>query len=238
MADLGCKFISGDVADDASVDIALDKAEEAHGVARILVNCAGVAPGAKTVGNNNIPHSLETYRKTIEVNLIGTFDVISKVAARAVATTEIKGERGVIVNTSSVVAFDGQIGQAAFATSNSGVAGMTLPVARDLAQHKIREIMVAPGIFLTPMLKSPHSRFRHARHTGPHPSRLGRPEEYGQLVEAIVRNPMLNGEVIRLDGPIPMAPRWGFSQGEWYRARNRWIRRPDCPRLWGFPQLG
>ena len=207
-SELGGRFVSVDVADDASVATGLDKAEAAHGVARILVNCAGIAPAAKTVGKDNVPHSLDTYRKTIEVNLIGTFNVISKFAARAARAAEIEGERGVIVSTASVAAFDGQIGQAAYAASKSGVAGMTLPVARDLAQYKIRVVTIAPGIFLTPMLQSLPQQVQDALGTQvPHPSRLGRPEEYAQLVEAIVRNPMLNGEVIRLDGAIRMAPR-------------------------------
>ena len=207
-SELGGRFVSVDVADDASVATGLDKAEAAHGVARILVNCAGIAPAAKTVGKDNVPHSLDTYRKTIEVNLIGTFNVISKFAARAAGAAEIEGERGVIVSTASVAAFDGQIGQAAYAASKSGVAGMTLPVARDLAQYKIRVVTIAPGIFLTPMLQSLPQQVQDALGTQvPHPSRLGRPEEYAQLVEAIVRNPMLNGEVIRLDGAIRMAPR-------------------------------
>ena len=207
-SELGGRFVSVDVADDASVATGLDKAEAAHGVARILVNCAGIAPAAKTVGKDNVPHSLDTYRKTIEVNQIGTFNVISKFAARAAGAAEIEGERGVIVSTASVAAFDGQIGQAAYAASKSGVAGMTLPVARDLAQYKIRVVTIAPGIFLTPMLQSLPQQVQDALGTQvPHPSRLGRPEEYAQLVEAIVRNPMLNGEVIRLDGAIRMAPR-------------------------------
>ena len=207
-SELGGRFVSVDVADDASVATGLDKAEAAHGVARILVNCAGIAPAAKTVGKDNVPHSLDTYRKTIEVNLIGTFNVISKFAARAAGAAEIEGERGVIVSTASVAAFDGQIGQAAYAASKSGVAGMSVPVARDLAQYKIRVVTIAPGIFLTPMLQSLPQQVQDALGTQvPHPSRLGRPEEYAQLVEAIVRNPMLNGEVIRLDGAIRMAPR-------------------------------
>ncbi|HKY81245.1 MAG TPA: SDR family NAD(P)-dependent oxidoreductase [Sphingobium sp.] len=207
-AELGGIYASVNVADDASVNAALDAAEQAHGVARILVNCAGIAPAIKTVGKENAPHPLDIYRKTIEVNLIGTFNMISKFASRAAAAEEIEGERGVIVNTASVAAYDGQIGQAAYSSSKGGVVGMTLPVARDLAQHKIRVMTIAPGIFLTPMLEAFPQTVQDALGAQiPHPSRLGKPAEYAQLVESIIRNPMLNGETIRLDGAIRMAPR-------------------------------
>jgi len=205
---LGGIFVKVNVADDESVTQGITAAEKAHGVARILVNCAGIAPAIKTVGKENAPHPLDVYRKTIEVNLIGTFNVISKFAARAATAEEIEGERGVIVNTASVAAFDGQIGQAAYSSSKGGVVGMTLPVARDLAQHKIRVMTIAPGIFLTPMLMGLPQAAQDSLGTQvPHPSRLGKPEEYAQLVESIIRNPMLNGDVIRLDGAIRMAPR-------------------------------
>lgn len=201
-------FCATNVADDGSVSEALDTAKAAHGVARILINCAGIAPAMKTVGRDNAPHALDIYRKTIEVNLIGTFNVISKFAARLVAADPVGEERGVIVNTASVAAYDGQIGQAAYASSKSGVVGMTLPVARDLSQHLIRVMTIAPGIFWTPMLAGlPHAAQESLSKQVPHPSRLGKPEEYAQLVESIVRNPMLNGEVIRLDGAIRMAPK-------------------------------
>jgi NAD(P)-dependent dehydrogenase (short-subunit alcohol dehydrogenase family) len=206
--DIGGTFVNVNVADEASVSAGLDAAEAAHGVARILVNCAGVAPAIKTVGRENVPHPLDIYRKTIEVNLIGTFNMISKFAARLAGAEPIGEERGVIINTASVAAFDGQIGQAAYASSKGGVAAMTLPVARDLAQHKIRVMTIAPGIFLTPMLMGLPQAAQDSLGTQvPHPSRLGKPEEYAQLVESIVANPMLNGEVIRLDGAIRMAPR-------------------------------
>jgi NAD(P)-dependent dehydrogenase (short-subunit alcohol dehydrogenase family) len=207
-AEIGGHFVSVNVADDASVAAGLAAAQEAHGVARILVNCAGIAPAVKTVGKENAPHPLDIFAKTITVNLVGTFNVISKFAARLAATDEIEGERGVIVNTASVAAFDGQIGQAAYSASKGGVVGMTLPVARDLAQHKIRVMTVAPGIFLTPMVEAFPQNVQDALGAQvPHPSRLGKPAEYAQLVESIIRNPMLNGEVIRLDGAIRMAPR-------------------------------
>lgn len=206
--EIGGIFAKVNVADDASVTAGLDAAQAAHGLARILVNCAGIGPACKTVGKEFAPHSLDLYRKTIEINLIGTFNMISKFAARAAAAEEIDGERGVIVNTASVAAFDGQIGQAAYSSSKGGVVGMTLPVARDLAQHKIRVMTIAPGIFLTPMLEGFPQQLQDALAAQiPHPSRLGKPAEYAQLVEAIVRNPVLNGEVIRLDGAIRMAPR-------------------------------
>ena len=192
--DIGGTFVNVNVADDASVSAGLDAAEAAHGVARILVNCAGIAPAIKTVGRENAPHPLDVYRKTIEVNLIGTFNMISKFAARLAGAEPIGEERGVIINTASVAAFDGQIGQAAYASSKGGVAAMTLPVARDLAQHKIRVMTIAPGIFLTPMLMGLPQAAQDSLGTQvPHPSRLGKPEEYAQLVESIVANPMLNG---------------------------------------------
>ncbi|WIW90761.1 SDR family NAD(P)-dependent oxidoreductase (plasmid) [Sphingobium sp. V4] len=207
-AEIGGVHVAVNVADDASVAAGLDAAEQAHGVPRILVNCAGIAPAVKTVGKENVAHPLDSFARTIAVNLVGTFNVISKFAARAAAADELDGERGVIVNTASVAAFDGQIGQAAYSASKGGVVGMTLPVARDLAQHKIRVMTIAPGIFLTPMLEAFPQNVQDALGAQvPHPSRLGKPAEYAQLVESIVRNPMLNGEVIRLDGAIRMAPR-------------------------------
>ena len=206
--ELGGAFFKVNVAEDASVAEGLSRAAERHGTARILVNCAGIAPAVKTVGKENVPHALDIYRRTIEVNLIGTFNMISKFAAQLAAADEIEGERGVIVNTASVAAFDGQIGQAAYSSSKGGVVGMTLPVARDLAQFKIRVMTIAPGIFLTPMLEAFPQNVQDALGAQvPHPSRLGKPSEYAQLVESIIRNPMLNGEVIRLDGAIRMAPR-------------------------------
>lgn len=207
-AEIGCRFARVNVADEANVTDALDAAEQANGVARILVNCAGIAPAVKTVGKENVPHPMDVYRRVMEVNLIGTFTMVSRFAARAAGAGEIDGERGVIVNTASVAAYDGQIGQAAYAASKGGVVGMTLPVARDLAQHRIRVMAIAPGIFLTPMVEAFPQHVQDALGAQiPHPSRLGKPAEYAQLVEAIIRNPMLNGEVIRLDGAVRMAPR-------------------------------
>jgi NAD(P)-dependent dehydrogenase (short-subunit alcohol dehydrogenase family) len=206
--EVGGHFVSVNVADDASVAAGVAEAEKRHGIARVLVNCAGIALAIKTVGRENQPHPLDAFRKTIEINLVGSFNVISKVAARLVTATPLGEERGVIVNTASVAAFDGQVGQAAYAASKGGVVGMTLPIARDLAQFGIRVVTIAPGLFLTPMLKGlpPEAQESLGRQV-PFPSRLGRPEEYAQLVEAIIANPMLNGETIRLDGAIRMAPR-------------------------------
>ena len=205
---IGARAAALDVTDDAAIEHALAEAEQANGVARILINCAGVAPAIKTVNKDGAPHPVAAFRQAIEVNLLGTFAVLARFAARLAAAEPIGEERGVIVNTASVAAFDGQIGQAAYAASKAGVAGMTLPVARDLAQHRIRVMTIAPGIFLTPMLKGLPQAAQDSLGTQvPHPSRLGHPEEYAALVEAIVTNPMLNGDVIRLDGAIRMAPR-------------------------------
>jgi|SRR5690242_8156073 NAD(P)-dependent dehydrogenase (short-subunit alcohol dehydrogenase family) len=205
---IGGFFVRANVADDASVEQALATSEAALGVARILVNCAGIAPAIKTVSREGAPHPLGDFRKTVEVNLVGTFNMISKFAARAATVDAVGEERGVIVNTASVAAYDGQMGQAAYAASKGGVVGMTLPVARDLAKLRIRVMTIAPGIFLTPMLMGlPQAAQDSLGEQVPHPSRLGRPEEYAQLVESIVGNPMLNGDVIRLDGAIRMAPR-------------------------------
>ena len=206
--EIGGLYVGVNVADEASVKVGLDAAADAHRVARILVNCAGVAPAVKTVGKDNAPHPLDIFARTVTVNLVGSFNMIAQFSARLAAAEEVDGERGVIVNTASVAAFDGQIGQAAYAASKGGVVGMTLPVARDLAQHRIRVMTIAPGIFLTPMMEAFPQHVQDALGAqAPHPSRLGKPAEYAQLVESIIRNPMLNGEVIRLDGAIRMAPR-------------------------------
>jgi NAD(P)-dependent dehydrogenase (short-subunit alcohol dehydrogenase family) len=207
-AAIGGRAAAVDVTDDDAIEAALAEAEAAHGVARILVNCAGIAPAIKTVGKENVAHPIDAFRRAIEINLVGSFAVIARFAARLASADAIGEERGVIVNTASVAAYDGQIGQAAYAASKSGVVGMTLPIARDLAQHRIRVMTIAPGIFLTPMLMGLPQAAQDSLGTQvPHPSRLGRPEEYAALVEAIVTNPMLNGETIRLDGAIRMAPR-------------------------------
>jgi len=207
-AKIGGKFAKVNVTDADAVGAALDAAEKDHGVARVLVNCAGIAYGAKTVGRENVPHSLDQFRKVIEVNLIGTFNTISQFASRLAKAPPQGEERGVIVNTASVAAFEGQIGQAAYSASKGGVVGMTLPIARDLSSLGIRVVTIAPGTFWTPMMAGlPQEVQDSLGKQTPFPSRLGKPEEYAQLVHSIAINPMLNGEVIRLDGAIRMPPR-------------------------------
>lgn len=206
--EIGGLFHAVNVTDEASVAAGLDAAEAAHGTARILVNCAGIAPAVKAVGREFAPHPIDNFRKAVEINLVGTFLVASRFAARLQQIEAIGEERGVIVNTASVAAFDGQIGQAAYAASKGGVVGLTLPLAREFAQSLIRVVTIAPGIFWTPMLAGlPQAAQDSLGLQVPHPSRLGRPEEYAMLVESILCNPMLNGETIRLDGAIRMAPR-------------------------------
>ena len=207
-AELGGVYVSVNVADDASVAAGLDRAQAAHGVARILVNCAGIAPAVKTVGKENAPHPLDTFAKTVTVNLIGTFNVISKFSARLAAAEEIDGERGVIVNTASVAAYDGLIGQAAYSASKGGVVGMTLPIARDLMSEGIRVNTILPGIFNTPLMNNaPEAVKAGLAASVPFPKRLGLPEEYAQLAVTMVTNGYFNGEDVRLDGGIRMAPR-------------------------------
>jgi NAD(P)-dependent dehydrogenase (short-subunit alcohol dehydrogenase family) len=207
--ELGGAFHKVDVTDAAAVGAALDAVTEALGPIRVAVNCAGIAPGAKTV-SRGAAHDPELFAKTIAVNLIGTFNVASQAAARMVATAPIgpDGERGVIVNTASVAAFEGQVGQVAYAGSKGGVAAMTLPMARDLADKGVRVMAIAPGLFLTPMLKGLPQEVQDSLGAQvPFPSRLGDPAEYARLALHIVENPMMNGSVIRLDGAIRMAPR-------------------------------
>jgi NAD(P)-dependent dehydrogenase (short-subunit alcohol dehydrogenase family) len=207
-ADIRGRFFGVNVADDGAVLAAVEAAEVAHGVARVLVNCAGVGPPAKTVDREGQPHPLDAFRKVVEINLVGTFNVISKVAARLSSAALDGEERGVIINTASVAAFDGQVGQAAYSASKGGIVAMTLPVARDLAQFGIRVVTIAPGLFLTPLLQGlPEAARESLGRQVPFPSRLGQPEEFALMVESIVVNPMLNGETIRLDGAIRMAPR-------------------------------
>ena len=207
-ASIGGQFLPLDVTDEAAVAAALAEAEARHGVARVLVNCAGIAPGSRVVGRDGAPHALALFRKVVEVNLIGTFCVLAAFAARLSRAERVGEERGVAINTASVAAWDGQVGQAAYGASKGGVAAMTLPAARDLAQHAIRVVTIAPGLFLTPMMAGmPEAVQTSLGAQVPFPSRLGRPEEFAQLVLAIIANPMLNGETIRLDGALRMAPR-------------------------------
>ncbi|WP_454762974.1 3-hydroxyacyl-CoA dehydrogenase [Cupriavidus campinensis] len=205
--ELGGQFVKCDVASEADGQAAVDAALKLGRLAG-LVNCAGIAVAAKTVGKDG-PHPLASFDKTIRVNLIGTFNMIRLAAAAMVRNTpDADGERGVIVNTASVAAFDGQIGQAAYAASKGGVVGMTLAIARDLARDGVRCMTIAPGLFETPMLMGMPQEVQDALgKMVPFPPRLGRPAEYAKLVRAIVGNTMMNGEVIRLDGAIRMQPR-------------------------------
>jgi NAD(P)-dependent dehydrogenase (short-subunit alcohol dehydrogenase family) len=207
-AELGdrVRFVGGDVRRPEDVTAALDAAAEL-GPLRVAVNCAGTGEALKTVGKQGA-HPLDRFTRIIEINLIGTFNVVRLAAERMAGTEPVDGERGVIVNTASVAAFDGQIGQAAYSASKGGVVGMTLPVARDLAGLQIRVVTIAPGLFDTPLLAGlPEEARESLGRQVPHPSRLGDPAEFGALAGHIVANPMLNGEVIRLDGAIRMAPR-------------------------------
>lgn len=182
-------------------------AAQALGTLGGLVNCAGIAPAARTVGKEG-PHALNLFRKTIDINLIGTFNMARLAAAVMAANApDAEGERGIIINTASVAAYDGQIGQTAYAASKAAVVGMTLPMARDLARHGIRVMAIAPGIFETPMLMAMPPEVRQSlAATVPFPARLGQPAEFAQLVKAIIENRMLNGETIRLDGALRMQP--------------------------------
>lgn len=206
-AEIGGLAVRCDVSSDAAAE-AFDAAEAAHGAARILVNCAGIAVAMRTTSKEG-PHPLDYFRKVVEVNLIGSFNMIRLFAARCEKLDPLDGgERGVIINTASVAAYDGQIGQAAYSASKGGVVGMTLPVARDLSRAGIRVCTIAPGLFRTPMLAGlPEEAQQSLGLQVPFPPRLGDPAEYGALAMHIVSNQMLNGETIRLDGAIRMAPK-------------------------------
>jgi NAD(P)-dependent dehydrogenase (short-subunit alcohol dehydrogenase family) len=199
-------FSAGDVASVEDVTRAVEAAADL-GTLRIAVNCAGTANALKTLGKDG-PFPLDRFTRVVTVNLIGTFNVIRLAAEQIAAAEVVDGERGVIVNTASIAAFDGQVGQAAYAASKGGIVGMTLPVARDLAGMKIRVVTIAPGLFDTPLLANLPAEARASLGAQvPHPSRLGVPEEYGLTVVQVIANPMLNGETIRLDGALRMAPR-------------------------------
>jgi len=207
-APAGVTAVSGDVTSAEQVQAAIDVAVAA-GPLRVAVNCAGIGTAGRVLSRSGV-HDLALFSRVIQVNLIGTFNVLRLAAAAMAATDPVgpDGQRGVIVNTASVAAFEGQIGQAAYAASKGGVVGLTLPAARDLAQHGIRVVAIAPGIIDTPMLAGVTEEFRAALAAGvPNPSRLGRPDEYAQLVLAITGLDYLNGEVIRLDGALRMQPR-------------------------------
>jgi len=204
----GVTFIATDVTDPEQVKAAVQRAAESPRPLRTVVNCAGIGPSMRILGRKGT-HDLALFAKVLEVNLLGTFTVMAT-AAEAIAATspDGNGQRGVVVNTASVAAYDGQVGQAAYAASKSGVVGLTLPAARDLAQHGIRVCTIAPGIVDTPMLATVSDDFRAGLAAGvPFPRRLCRPEEYAQLVTMIVAHDYLNGETIRMDGALRMAPR-------------------------------
>ncbi len=206
--ELGASFVETDVTDEAAVSAAVERAASAEGGLRVSVCCAGIG-WAERVSHKNGPHNLEFFSNVVKVNLVGTFNVL-RLAATAMSGNEPDGggERGVCVNTASIAAYDGQIGQVAYAASKGGVVGLTLPAARDLASRGIRVVTVAPGLFDTPLLAALPEEAREALGAGvPFPARLGQPAEYAELVGQIVANPMLNGETIRLDGALRMPPK-------------------------------
>lgn len=202
------RSVAANVTDEAGVQRAVDLALAEFGALHVLINCAGIAPPALVLGKNG-PHALDLFKRVIDVNLTGTFNAI-RLAAQAMQrnTPNAEGERGVIINTASIAAFDGQIGQAAYSASKAGIIGITLPIARELARNGIRVMTIAPGIFETPMLRGLSKDVQDSLGAQvPFPPRLGKPEEYASLAAHIVENVMLNGEVIRLDGAIRMAPK-------------------------------
>ena len=200
------RFMPADVRDPAQVQAAIDVAQE-QGELRIVVNCAGVGTPGRVVGRSG-PHSLDSFQTVIDINLVGTFNVLRLAAVAMLGNEPVDGDRGVIVMTASIAAFDGQIGQAAYAASKGGIVGLTLAAARDLADKGVRVMTIAPGTFATPMLAGlPPEATAALEAQVPHPSRLGDPSEYAALVRHIVENGMLNGEVIRLDGALRMPPR-------------------------------
>lgn len=207
--ELEASFVEADVTDEAAVAAAVERAVDAgQDGLRVSVCCAGIG-WAERVAHKGGPHNLELFSNVVKVNLIGTFNVL-RLAAAAMSANEpdAEGERGVCVNTASIAAFDGQIGQIAYAASKGGIVGMTLPAARDMASRGVRVVTIAPGLFDTPLLAALPEEARNSLGADiPFPSRLGRPEEYAQLVEQIVANPMLNGETIRLDGALRMPPK-------------------------------
>jgi NAD(P)-dependent dehydrogenase (short-subunit alcohol dehydrogenase family) len=199
--------VVGDVTSESDVQAGLAKAEAAHGTARVLVNCAGIGGSQRIVGKQGV-YPLDKFTNVIMINLVGTFNCLRLFAEQAVKLDAVGEERGVIINTASVAAYEGQIGQIAYAASKGGVVGLTLPAARDLASQKIRVNTIAPGLFLTPLLMGLSEEARASLGAQvPHPARLGDASEYGNLAVHMVENPMLNGETIRLDGAIRMAPR-------------------------------
>ena len=207
--DIGGLALSADITDTASMTAALDAAEAAHGTARIVMNIAGIGTAKRVVGKDGSPAPLEDFERVVRINLIGTYNVVRLAAARRVKLAPLEGgERGVMLMTASVAAYDGQVGQEAYSASKGGIVGMTLPLARDLAQHGIRVCTIAPGLFSTPLMKQlPEAVQQSLAASIPFPPRLGAPEEFAALATHIVTNGHLNGEVIRIDGALRMAPR-------------------------------
>ncbi len=208
-AEIGGIGIGCDITDNASVLAALDAARAAHGPARMLMNVAGIGTARRIVGKDGSPAPLEDFERVVRVNLIGTYNITRLAVAEMVKLEPLQdGERGVIVNTASVAAFDGQVGQEAYSASKGGIVGMTLPLARDLAQFGVRVCTIAPGLFLTPLMAElPQPVQESLAASIPFPKRLGKPEEFAELAAGIIRNLSLNGEVIRLDGALRLAPR-------------------------------
>ncbi len=208
-AQIGGLACTADITDTASLTAALDAAEAAHGTARMVMNIAGIGSAKRVVGKDGNPAPLEDFERVVRVNLLGTYNVVRLTAARIAKLAPLDGgERGVMLMTASVAAFDGQVGQEAYSASKGGIVGMTLPLARDLAQHGIRVCTVAPGLFETPLMKNlPEAVQQSLAASIPFPPRLGRPQEFAELAAHIVSNGHLNGEVIRLDGALRMAPR-------------------------------
>jgi len=205
--EIGGLALHCDVSSEDRAASAIDATEARFGTPRVLVNCAGIGKSGRVLSKQG-PHALDLFTAVITVNLIGTFNMIRLFAAKAAAAAPVGTERGVIINTASVAAFEGQVGQAAYSASKGGVVGMTLPIARDLAQHAIRVVTIAPGLFMTPMMAGVTEEFRKSLEAQvPFPPRLGDPAEYAALALHIIDNQMLNGETIRLDGAIRMQPR-------------------------------
>ncbi len=204
----GVQYVEVDVTDPSQVREAVATAAGAGVPLRTVVNCAGIGPSMRILGRKG-PHDLETYAKVVQVNLIGTFNVLTLAAEQMAQTEPLEHDaRGVIINTASIAAYDGQVGQAAYSSSKGGIVGLTLPAARDLAQHGIRVLTIAPGIVETPMLATVSEEFRAGLAAGvPFPQRLARPDEYAQLALSMIEHDYLNGEVVRMDGALRMAPR-------------------------------
>ncbi len=205
--EIGGSFARCDVADEASTAAALAHSRKAHGVPSILVNCAGIGAAARVVGRDG-PMPLAAFERVIRINLVGTFNMLRLAAAEMSTAEPVDGSRGVIISTASVAAFEGQVGQAAYAASKGGIAALTLPVARELARFGIRVLAIAPGLFMTPLLAGlPQEATDALAAAIPYPARLGEPGEFAQLVLAMIENDYLNGEIVRLDGALRMPPK-------------------------------